>query len=333
MANHNQPLISVIIPVYKVENILNQCIQSVQCQDYQNIEIILVDDGSPDKSGKICDELAQQDNRIIVYHKVNGGVSSARNKGLELATGEWVTFVDSDDVLSADFFSTFEKHLMGGDFDLFMGDVEQISLNNDSFIEYNFKSGIYTVKEAISDQKMLRSGDLHGKMFKLKFIKEGNLLFDSRIHYSEDGLFFDTYLLMCYHIVLVSEVCYRYVRNEGGLSFKLGDYESEWYCYNRLITCLESLSNKTSIGLEHLLHDSPMRRCLQASIEERKWAIFSYFIKNMNERDFFYLRRVVIRMPFGSMIANMLSNKQVIIPYLLLKTYYCLKSWQQKNKK
>ena len=91
--------ISVIIPVYKVENYLDTCLENVIKQTYKNLEIILVDDGSPDNSPKKCDEWAKKDNRIKVVHKLNGGVSSARNAGLDVATGEYVGFVDADDII------------------------------------------------------------------------------------------------------------------------------------------------------------------------------------------------------------------------------------------
>ena len=83
------PLISVIVPIYKVEKYLNKCVQSILNQTYENLEIILVDDGSPDNCGKICDQLAQKDDRIVVIHKQNGGLSSARNAGIEIANGEY----------------------------------------------------------------------------------------------------------------------------------------------------------------------------------------------------------------------------------------------------
>ncbi|HJA50079.1 MAG TPA: glycosyltransferase, partial [Candidatus Fusicatenibacter intestinipullorum] len=89
--------ISVIIPVYNVEKYLKRCLDSVINQTYKNLEIILIDDGSTDNSGKICDEYAQKDERIIVIHKENGGVSSARNKGLDICIGDYISFIDSDD--------------------------------------------------------------------------------------------------------------------------------------------------------------------------------------------------------------------------------------------
>ena len=100
---HNEnPLISVIVPVYKVERYLNRCVDSILAQTYQNLEIILVDDGSPDRCGAICDEYAKKDSRICVIHQENRGVSAARNTGLDACTGQFVTFVDSDDYIEQD---------------------------------------------------------------------------------------------------------------------------------------------------------------------------------------------------------------------------------------
>lgn len=93
------PLISVVVPIYNVEKYLEKCVKSIENQTYKNIEIILVDDGSPDDCGKICDLLSEQDSRIRVIHKKNGGLSSARNAGIDVAQGEYIGFVDSDDTI------------------------------------------------------------------------------------------------------------------------------------------------------------------------------------------------------------------------------------------
>lgn len=96
---NNKAKISVIVPIYNVEQYLHKCIDSIVNQTYHNLEIILVDDGSPDQCGKICDEYAEKDSRIIVIHKPNGGLSEARNAGLNIAKGDYILFVDSDDWL------------------------------------------------------------------------------------------------------------------------------------------------------------------------------------------------------------------------------------------
>lgn len=101
-------MISIIIPVYNAEKTLKECVDSILTQSYRNFELILVDDGSKDTSSKICDEYASQDNRIIVIHKQNGGVSSARNTGLNIVKGEWITFIDADDFITEGYFDGVE---------------------------------------------------------------------------------------------------------------------------------------------------------------------------------------------------------------------------------
>lgn len=112
--NENMPQISIIVPVYKVEKYLERCIRSIVSQIYQNLEIILVDDGSPDKCGEICETFAQSDSRIKVYHKENGGLSDARNFGVERAHGEYIAFIDSDDYIAPNYieylFGLLNKH-------------------------------------------------------------------------------------------------------------------------------------------------------------------------------------------------------------------------------
>lgn len=120
---HNQsttPTISVIVPVYNTEKYLRRCIDSVLAQTYADFELLLIDDGSKDKSGEICDEYAQKDARVRVFHKENGGVSSARNLGLDNARGEWVAFVDSDDYIEENYLKSFEGNL---DADLVVGNM------------------------------------------------------------------------------------------------------------------------------------------------------------------------------------------------------------------
>ena len=102
----NQPLISIIVPCYNVEQYLPKCIESILAQTYRNLEILLVDDGSPDRCGEICDEYAKKDSRIKVIHKPNGGLSDARNAALDVMQGEWVTCVDSDDFITPDYVAT-----------------------------------------------------------------------------------------------------------------------------------------------------------------------------------------------------------------------------------
>ena len=105
------PKVSIIVPVYKAEQYLHRCIDSILSQSFTDWELILVDDGSPDKSGDICDEYSKKDPRIKVFHKSNGGVSSARNLGLDYAKGQWITFIDADDYIDSCFCNINEAEI------------------------------------------------------------------------------------------------------------------------------------------------------------------------------------------------------------------------------
>lgn len=112
------PLISVIVPIYNVEKYLDKCVDSIINQTYENLEIILVDDGSPDNCPKMCDDYAKKDSRIKVVHKENGGLSDARNAGMQVATGEYVSFIDSDDYISLDFYETLMQTMLENSSDI-----------------------------------------------------------------------------------------------------------------------------------------------------------------------------------------------------------------------
>jgi len=153
-----EPLISVIVPIYNVEKYLNRCIDSIINQTHRNLEIILVDDGSPDNCPKICDEYAKKDNRIIVIHKKNGGLSSARNAGLDICNGEYVSFIDSDDFISNCFIEILLRVLVENKSDIseckflkFKENEEQILL--DTINEYK---NVLTDTSSIFDSRQMQ---------------------------------------------------------------------------------------------------------------------------------------------------------------------------------
>lgn len=120
-------MISVIVPIYNVEKYVEPCIGSILNSTYRDIELILVDDGSTDASGAICDRYAAKDQRVRVIHKANGGVSSARNQGLQVATGEYICFVDGDDVIHPDMLETLVCALQEGDYDFSMCSMKRVN--------------------------------------------------------------------------------------------------------------------------------------------------------------------------------------------------------------
>lgn len=129
--------ISVIVPVYKVEKYLDTCIQSVLNQTYKNFELLLIDDGSPDKCGEICEKYANSDDRVKVYHKKNGGLSDARNYGIDRATGEYLTFIDSDDKVTAWYLEILLKYALKYDADVVQAKATRVEENLSSSAKVN----------------------------------------------------------------------------------------------------------------------------------------------------------------------------------------------------
>lgn len=324
-----KPLISVVIPVYNAEKFIGSCIESVCAQTFDNWELILVDDGSSDESGTICDFYASKDSRITIFHKKNGGVSSARNYGLDKANGLWVTFIDSDDFIDKCFFEIFEKRCQKKCFDLFMGDVKQISLNEESFIEYGLRTTVCSLKEAIIDDKILRSGDLHAKMFKTNIIENNKIAFCEQINYSEDRLFFDSYLTQVDNIALDSSICYFYKRNNAGLSYKLNSFESEWLCYENLRDTLYVVAQKSSLDCKKLLHTNPALRVLKAALSEKNGFSFSCWFQSLGKNDNYFFSTAIGSMRLGKFFQKLLSLKMYQTFFYFLKAYEFVKKVQK----
>lgn len=161
--------VSVIVPVYNVEKFIFKTVNSILNQDYKNIKIILVDDGSPDISEKIIDELAKKDNRIVCVHKENGGVSSARNAGLKIATGEYVIFIDGDDWVEPNYVS----YLLN----LVEKNKCEIGMNKNNYSDDNMNSS--DREYVVSDEKAIEwiyLGDIFvavwNKIYSMQFLKK-----------------------------------------------------------------------------------------------------------------------------------------------------------------
>ncbi len=190
--------ISIIIPVFKVEKYLHSCIESVINQAYKDIEIILVDDGSPDNCGKICDEYACKDSRIKVIHKKNEGVSIARNVGIDSASGKYIMFLDSDDLLMEDILTTISRDIVEG-VELYTYAHKKIDENGlDVFnMNTNLENGVYE-KHTFLKEYYKKNGTLPWAVwqhvFKSNIIKEKNIKFPAGIRAAEDLDFYMKYM-------------------------------------------------------------------------------------------------------------------------------------------
>lgn len=210
--------VSIIVPVFNVSNYLSQCLDSIINQTYQNIEIILVDDGSSDDSGKICDEFKEKDQRIIVIHQENIGVSNSRNNAIKLASGDYITFIDSDDLLDYEY---VERLILKANKDTFsLGKIatfkdkiikniscgEDIELLKDNFIE-------------LSRMYLLNSPCC--RLYNTEIIRKNNIFFNSDLSLGEDLLFNLEYLNYVDKIYITNRELYYYRRiSNDTLSFK-----------------------------------------------------------------------------------------------------------------
>lgn len=219
-------LISIIVPVYNSENTLKRCVDSILAQTYQNFELLLIDDGSKDRSGEICNEYAQKDSRVKVFHKENGGVSSARNVGLDNVSGEWITFVDSDDRVAEDYLQNYSL-VDNANYDMICQGFETTKpvflfdnkVPKDNRYEYSVSiyGDIQDAMQTVLESRVLNF--LWVIAFKGAIIKEQRLCFDTNLSIGEDLVFIFNYLCYSKNIKGVNKIGYYYAVPEWNLKY------------------------------------------------------------------------------------------------------------------
>lgn len=219
------PEISLIVPVYKVEKYLPRCLESVINQKFRDFEAILIDDGSPDKSGEICDYYAKQDDRFKVIHQKNKGVSAARNAGLKAASGKYIAFLDSDDEVDPEYLHRFLSY--DETIDLVICDIVNHGVKGEVLRRRTTKQATLILsKDAILELAKGHAIDyVYSKRFSRRIIKENGIFFDEDMTLSEDTLFSCQYLLKCKKIQCLDEAYYHYYNyNE----VRLSSVNDEW---------------------------------------------------------------------------------------------------------
>ena len=215
------PKVSIIVPVYNAQEVLNRCVDSVLGQEYKDFELILVDDGSTDASPDLCDAYADSDDRVRVIHKENGGVSSARNDGLDQARGEYVQFIDADDWLTADATKLFVRAMEDHDCDMVIADFyrvigDRVAPKGDIDVDGPITRAEYAdlMQQNPAD---FYYGVLWNKFYKRSIIEEHGTRMNPDIDWSEDFIFNMEYVLHCETIYPLHAPVYYYVRTEGSL--------------------------------------------------------------------------------------------------------------------
>ena len=270
--------VSIIVPVYNVEPYIPRCIDSIMCQSFTDFELLLVDDGSTDGSGKICDAYAEKDSRIRVFHKENRGVSSARNLGLDEAKGEWVYFMDPDDEIVSDALLCLVKGI-NEEVDVVMGGYDEIGLDG------KLVNSMKPHSERLLDRKeSLRPlfspyssdyapyngyvGYVWIRLFRLSVIHDHRLRFDESIKLRECTLFLVSFLCASRGTTMdIGRVVYRYYRNDNSITRRVINHYDRNY-----ITYLDSFD--ANVKMVHLIEgldscDSEILKCAKVEVMDR----------------------------------------------------------------
>lgn len=263
-------LVSIVVPIYKVEKYLRQCIDSIIVQTYTNLEIILVDDGSPDRCPSICDEYAITDSRIKVVHKANGGLSDARNAGTAMVTGEYVVYIDSDDWIRRDYVEKLVKMAVGQCAEMAICGSQNVSTRETpDEVASDYKVCVFTQKEALCNLLYQNKMDTSawGRIVKSEIAKK---------HLFPKGMLFEDlatiykYMLECTKITYTSEPMYFYYQNPTSITHTKGNSKKL-----DIIPIVNQL-------VESVLDVYPD---LEAAAMARKFSVYCYVMMQLNLLD------------------------------------------------
>lgn len=328
----SNPKISVIVPVYNVELYLPRCINSILAQTFTDFELLLIDDGSKDKSGEICDEYAKKDNRIRVFHKENGGVSSARNLGIDNARGKWINFVDSDDWVESDLYSNIMHIIEENNIDLVCWNYfidkdkqstpiayidEDLSIkNNDEIIHLLRKAiyGSYNKYIHMPDYNMIF---LCNKIYKTDLLKAADIRFNQTLVRAEDALFNIMYLKQVSHVAITNKCFYHYVMRESSVM--------HWQDKSLFIKLYQSLNAiKNNIDL----NDSISVQCFLGRIVGYINEYFSLYLcdpkMSLSElkKNLSLISEITDALPITLQYGNVLERYSRIMSYLIRHRFY-----------
>lgn len=311
--------VSVIIPVFNAEKTLNKCVESLLKQTFRDFELLLINDGSQDRSGDICNKYAQKDQRIKVFHKENGGVSSARNIGLKVAKGEYIVFCDADDWVSEQYLSNLWNDKQ---YDLSVSSYYEVS---DSMQGYRFNDIICETKDKIGtlyrdhiSQILLRTP--WGKLWKRKIIMDHAIFFDPLIKSGQDTVWCFQYYQHVRSIKMVSANDYFYQQQGNAhLSQSVLNVDIAHYTAERIKEALAGMEKIFDIDLSAIKLKLTLwffYRFLSSTFSDSVWSIRRQFISIYNKRYFHDM--------FIHQGANIKGKRIKILDWLLLNKYFFL---------
>lgn len=344
MEKEIRPKISVIIPVYNVEQYITACIESVIDQTYRDWELILIDDGSLDNSGSICDILALRDKRINVVHKVNEGVSATRNLGLKMATGDYITFIDGDDYIERDFFENAIRFVLKYNADVYISGAVEEFWKSDAIIKKNIYTNKYPQKTYTG--KALLEANRHDfpticisspwcKLYKRVYTEDSKAVFPMEMNRGEDAWFNLMIIENCDSFVFDSGVYYHYRRENSNSLYSR-------YCSN-LYDVFQRLYQYRKMLLER-------KKCSVTACEEYDFhyvsnilASISHFFQFRNKNTFHDRLEIIKRVSRDDCLktislSSFFAKDRVVIWLLKNRAYYPLYflyslRYMKKNKK
>lgn len=315
-----QPKVSVIVPIYNVEKYLDRCIQSLLNQTLKEIEVILVDDESPDNCPSMCDEYARQDSRIKVIHKKNEGLGFARNSGLEIAIGEYVAFVDSDDFVELEMFNTLYDKTQKNKLDAVYCGINYYSNGHVTNLLSEANSDNFFYKENVQKEfllGMLSNSKRDGRIveyemsvwhaiYKLGVLKKNEILFCSeRVFISEDIIFHIDFLKYANSICVIPETLYNYCFNSISLTktFRQDRFEKEKILFTEILSRIQEIEfNEIQKNLITSLFALKTR-----------FAICSY-VENLETLNYSYVRGELLSICKDQMVINYIIPNMHLYP-------------------
>ena len=297
------PNISVIVPVYNAERYLKKCIDSILAQTFRDFEVLLIDDGSTDLSGSICDGYADADKRVRVFHKQNEGVSQARNDGIKQATGEYLAFSDSDDTVEPDWLETLRQKAEQTNADLAVCNFYTVSAFGKEARHHAFAEGKVLEGEALKTrlyQAIATCNDvglfaLWNKLFRADTIRASGLSFQKGMSFGEDMLFLLDVYRQAKCIAFSEKPLYNYEMRETGLfsAYKPTFARDILTCYERLISDTADCPDHSALDLKYYFYlDRAVKGIVQNEKQKRKllWELYQNknvqtIYRNVTERE------------------------------------------------
>ena len=327
----NNITISIIIPAYNAEKYIARCLDSISCQTYKYWECIVINDGSKDKTGDICKYYADKDSRFVIIQKENGGVSSARNLGLQFAHNEWITFIDADDWIKPNYLETFLYKELTHKTIVYQGVMNEYIDHAEPW--YAFQNNIYEgslLKKGIEEHKLLHKGCSFPKLYNINIIRQNSITFSTNLPLHEDHVFTLEYLQFVDRIIVCDNIGYHYDHRGEGTSASSREYDARVYAEaaRELIPLMVKCKNKFKLndnstyfkeaisfyGFRQLHHalaiaTSNHINLILSVIKENKDVLQRYYIPNLNLKWRLFMSSLLYTPSFFAKILFSLKRK------------------------